>query len=87
MAFCLQVCNHPYLFNIDAEPHFDGISTNEDIVEASGKMMVRAASALLSVNCAMYCQAAVAGSQASACHMLRPCILKTREVFVLWPCS
>ena len=36
----LQVCNHPYLFNIDAEPHFDGVTTGEDIVEASGKMQV-----------------------------------------------
>ncbi len=34
-----KVCNHPYLFNIDAEPDFDG-STGEDIVESSGKMMV-----------------------------------------------
>jgi hypothetical protein len=35
-----QVCNHPYLFNIDAEPNFDGVTTGEDIVEASGKMQV-----------------------------------------------
>jgi hypothetical protein len=39
----LQVCNHPYLFNIDAEPNFDGVTTGEDIVEASGKMQVGAA--------------------------------------------
>lgn len=37
-----QVCNHPYLFNIDAEPDFDGETTGEDIVEASGKMQARA---------------------------------------------
>ncbi|GFH13582.1 uncharacterized protein HaLaN_09500 [Haematococcus lacustris] len=35
-----KVCNHPYLFNIDAEPNFDGVTTGEDIVEASGKMQV-----------------------------------------------
>lgn len=35
-----QVCNHPYQFNIDAEPHFDGVTTGEDIVDSSGKMMV-----------------------------------------------
>lgn len=35
-----QVCNHPYLFNIDAEPDFDGMTTGEDIVESSGKMQV-----------------------------------------------
>jgi hypothetical protein len=35
-----KVCNHPYLFNIDAEPDFDGQTTGEDIVEVSGKMTV-----------------------------------------------
>ncbi len=35
-----KVCNHPYLFNLDAEPDFDGVTTDEDIVEASGKMQV-----------------------------------------------
>ncbi|MEW5298327.1 MAG: hypothetical protein WDW36_001466 [Sanguina aurantia] len=34
-----KVCNHPFMFP-DAEPDFDGESTNEDIVEASGKMQV-----------------------------------------------
>lgn len=34
-----QVCNHPYMFS-DAEPDFDGESTGEDIVTASGKMQV-----------------------------------------------
>jgi SWI/SNF-related matrix-associated actin-dependent regulator of chromatin subfamily A member 5 len=34
------VCNHPYLFNIDAEPEFDGVTTGEDIVDVSGKMAV-----------------------------------------------
>jgi hypothetical protein len=37
---CAQVCCHPYLFSVDAEPEFDGASTGEDIVEASGKMAV-----------------------------------------------
>ena len=30
-----QVCNHPYMFQ-DAEPDFDGVSTNEEIVNGSG---------------------------------------------------
>ncbi|KAK9840665.1 hypothetical protein WJX81_008358 [Elliptochloris bilobata] len=34
-----KCCNHPYLFP-GAEPDFDGHSTGEDIVEASGKMGV-----------------------------------------------
>ncbi len=32
-----KCCNHPFMFP-DAEPEFDGESTGEDIVEASGKM-------------------------------------------------
>ncbi|KAK9837753.1 hypothetical protein WJX74_004265 [Apatococcus lobatus] len=34
-----KCCNHPYLFK-DAEPDFDGETTGEDVVEASGKMAV-----------------------------------------------
>jgi len=61
LIFCarahVQVCNHPYLFNIDAEPHFDGVTTGEDIVEASGKMQVCVCcmGVLIAITCSPAC--------------------------------